>query len=136
MDNTRQRNFVVGLIVIGLLIIGFFGLRTFRAFREFRGHRPPPAFQPGLVETDAEAIRDWMTIPYINITYHLPPDLLFESLKISPEGNEKKNLKQLNEKYYPEAPGIVLEKVKAAILAYQSTRTPSPSATPPATGNP
>jgi hypothetical protein len=136
VDNTRQRNFVVGLIVIGLLIIGFFGLRTFRAFREFRGHRPPPPFQPGLVETDVDAIRDWMTIPYINITYHLPPDLLYETLKIPPEGNEKKSLKQLNKEYYPEAPDIVLEKVKAALLAYQSNRSAAPSATPPATSNP
>ena len=41
-DNPKQRAFVISLILIGLVIVGFFGLRTARAFREFRGHHPPP----------------------------------------------------------------------------------------------
>jgi hypothetical protein len=136
VDNTRQRNFVVGLIVIGLLIIGFFGLRTFRTFREFRAHRPPPPLAPGLVETDVELIRDWMTIPYISISYRLPPNLLYESLKIPPQENEKKSLKQLGSQYYPQDPHIVLEKVKTAILAYQVRQPAVPSSTLLPTGNP
>ena len=63
--NPRQRNFFVGLIIIGLIIIGFFGLRTARAFRQFHGHRPPPPFKGEHIETDVSLIRDWMTIPFI-----------------------------------------------------------------------
>jgi hypothetical protein len=133
--NPRQRNFVIGLIIIGLMIIGFFGLRTVRAFRQFHGHRPHPPFGEH-VETDVELIQDWMTLPYISITYHLPPNLLYEQLNIPPKGNEKRSLKRLNDKYYPQAPGTVLEKVKAAILAYQSTLTAVPPSTSPPTGNP
>lgn len=138
MDNSlnpRQRNFVLGLIIIGLMIIGFFGLRTARAFKHFHGHRPPLPFGEH-VETDVELIHDWMTLPYISITYRLPPNLLYESLNIPPKGNEKKSLKQLNDKYYPEAPGIVLGKVKAAILAYQATLTTIPPSSSSPTGNP
>lgn len=134
--NIRQRNFVVGLIIIGLMIIGFFGLRTARAFRQFHGHRPPPPFHAEHIETDVSLIRDWMTLPYISITYGLPPNLLYEALEIRPNGNEKKSLKQLNEKYYPQDTGAVLEKVKAAILAYQSTLTAVPPPTAPPTSNP
>lgn len=117
--NLRQRNFVVGLIIIGLMIIGFFGLRTVRAFRQFRGHRPPPPFSTEHVETDVTLIRDWMTVPFISRMYHVPPPMLFEALGIPEEGNQEKSLKQLNQKYYPRETGIVLEKVKTAILANQ-----------------
>jgi hypothetical protein len=122
MDNSvnpRQRNFVVGLIIIGLMIIGFFGLRTIHAFRQFQGHRPPPPFATEHVETDVSLIRDWMTIPYISRMYHVPPPVLFEALKIPEQGNKEKNLKQLNEEYYPQDHGVVLEKIKAAISADQ-----------------
>ena len=136
--NPRQRNFVVGLIVIGLMIIGFFGLRTVRAFRQFHGHRPPPPFSGEKVETDVDLIRDWMTLSYISITYRLPPELLYETLKIPPEGNERKNLKELNDEYYPEAPRLVLELVKAAIRAHQPapTAVSADTAVPPLTSVP
>lgn len=134
--NPKQRNFVVGLIIIGVLIIIFFGLRTVRAFRQFHGHRPPPPFAAEKIGTDVELIRDWMTLPYISITYGLPPCLLYETLDIQPHRNEKKSLKQLNDEYFPGEPGIVLEKVKAAILAHQATLTAVPSSTPIPTRSP
>lgn len=127
--NHRQRKFIAGLIVIGLIIMVVFGVRTLRAFRQFHGHRPPPALGDQRVETDADLIRDWMTLPYISITYHLPRNLLYETLKIPPKGNEKKSLKQLNDEYFPEAPGIVLELVRAAVR----TNQPPPTAVPPDT---
>jgi hypothetical protein len=127
--NPRQRNFVVGLIVIGLMIIGFFGLRTVRAFRQFHGHRPPPPFTGEKVETNVDLVRDWMTLPYISIAYRLPPNMLYETLKIPPKGSERKSLKELNDEYYPEAPGIVIELVKAAIRAHQPAPTAFPADT-------
>ena len=119
--------------MIGLLIIVFFGLRTVHAFREFPSDRPPLPFATQSVETDAELIRDWMTLPYISIMYHLPLNLLYETLSIPPEGNEKKSLKQINDQYYPQAPGIVIEMVKSAILASQpDTVVPALTPVPPA----
>jgi hypothetical protein len=135
MTSSGQRAVIISLIILGVVIVGLFGLRTFHAFREFRGHRPPPP-RGEHVETDVELIRDWMTIPYLSITYRLPPNLLYKTLEIPPKGNEHKSLKQLNEKYYPEAAGIVLEKVKAAILEYQSTLTTIPPSSPSPTTNP
>jgi hypothetical protein len=115
--NPKQRNLVTGLIIIGLLIVVVFGLRTARAFRQFHGHRPPPPFGTKPVETDVSLIRDWMTVPFVARMYHVPPPVLFEALEIPEEGNHEKSLRQLNQEYYPEAKGIVLEKVKAALLA-------------------
>jgi hypothetical protein len=130
MDNSmnpRQRNFVVGLmIILGLMIIIFFGLRTARAFRQFHGHRPPPPFATKPVETDVDLIRDWMTIPFISQMYHIRPHVLFEALGIPEQGNREKSLKQLNQDYFPEGESLVMEKVKAAVLAEIAERPPQP----------
>ena len=140
MTPTRQRALITGLIIIGIIIVGFFGLRTFHAFRKFRGHHPPPFPPAGAesAETDVELIRDWMTVPFISKTYRLPPNLLYETLDIPPAQNEEKSLKQLNQQYYPQEDGMVLEKVKAAIRAYQSSLPPQTigTAVPPSTAIP
>jgi len=133
--NPKQRIFVTGLILIGLLIIIFFGLRTVRAFREFHSFPPLSSFATKPIETDVNHIRDWMTLRYISLTYHVPLNLLYETLKIPSNENERKSLKQLNDKYYPESPGLVIERVKAMILASQSAPIPPVPATamPPLT---
>src|ERR1044071_4489104 len=111
----RQRNFVVGLIIIGLMIIGFFGLRTVRAFRQFHGHHPYPPIEGEHVETDVTLIRDWMTIPFIARMYHVPPPILFDALRIPEQGNKDKSLKQLNKEYYPNDTGFILKTIQATV---------------------
>lgn len=124
-----QRAVMAGLIIIGILFIAFFGMRAVHAFRKFNGHRPPP---PGKVETDVELIRDWMTIPFISRTYQVPPEIIFEALKISPQKGHDKNLKFLNEEYYPDQDGFVLSVIKATILADQASHPPVPDIPPTA----
>lgn len=130
MTATKQKALVIALIGLGLLIVGVFGWRTIHAFREFRGHRPPrPPFEKGQPVTDVELIRDWMTIPMIGKMYRVPPPVMFDALQISHTGNDKKSLKQLNDEYFPNQSGHVLEVVKAAV---QSNLPPTPI--PTATG--
>ena len=122
MTPSRLRTLIFVLIFIGVLIVGFFGLRTLRAFREFRGHRPPPppsAADAEQIETDVNLIREWMTIPFISKMYHVPPNILFDALGIPANKNREKSLKRFNKEYFPRAGGIVLEKIKAAVLANQ-----------------
>jgi hypothetical protein len=122
MTPSRLRTLIFVLIFIGGLIVGFFGLRTLHAFREFGGHRPPPpasVAEAEGIETDVELIREWMTIPFISKMYHVPPNVLFDALGIPANKNREKSLKRLNNEYFPQADGIVLEKVKAAVLANQ-----------------
>jgi hypothetical protein len=138
MTPTKQRALVTALIGLGLLIVGFFGIRTVSAFREFRNHRPPPHFDSGQPETDAELIRDWMTIPFIGKMYHLPPPVLFEALNIPMHGNLEKSLKQLNDEYFPDSPELAINLVKAAVQAnvLPPSAIPPPTAIPPATSIP
>lgn len=135
MSAKIQRALVLGLIVIGVLLAGFFGLRAVFAFREFRRHGPPPlppleALSQQEAETDVELIRDWMTVPYISQTYQVHPRVIFEALGIPPRGNEEKSLAQLNEEFFPQSPGLVIELVKAVIRANLPVPTPVPPATP------
>lgn len=138
MTPAKQRFLILGLVVVGLLAVSFFGLRALHAFRKFNSQPPPPfplAHNGEQAETDVELIRAWMTIPFIARTYQVPPPLLFEALDISPRGNDEKSLEQLNEEYFPEAPGLVLKLIKAAVRAHQSPPSdPAPwTAVPPKT---
>ena len=133
MSSTRQHSFIVGLIILGILTVGFFGLRAFHAFREFRRHGPPPRLAPveaQEAETDVELIRDWMTIPYIAMTYRVHPKSLFDALGINPRGNDEKSLAQLNEEFFPDTPGAVIELVKSTVLANQPLAAPNIAAPP------
>ena len=132
MTSNRQRALILGLIAIGLVFAGFFGLRALHAFREFKERRPPPLSvseaQP--IETDVELVRDWMTIGYLSYAYRLPPRLLYKALGIPPAGNEEKSLVQLNEEYYPHQPGFVLDRVKTAIQMHLPVDSGAPTTSP------
>src|SRR5512147_2760070 len=100
MTTSLQRILVAALIIFGVWLAGFFGLRTFHAFREVREHRPPPPFKNETPVTDVQLIEDWMTVPFIGKMYHVPPPMIFEALGIPFEGNQEKSIKQLNDKYF------------------------------------
>lgn len=141
MTPSKQRALVAALIGLGLIAVAFFGFRTVLAFKEFRGHHPPP-FAPNAnsapAETDVELIRDWMTIGYISHTYRMHPRLLYDALGISPKGNEEKSLKQLNDEFFPKEPDHVIMVVKSVVHANLPPPTPVPAASviPPATSVP
>ena len=131
--NPKQRALVIGLIVLGIIITIFFGMRAFHAFRKFGGHRPPPL---GKIETDVELIRDWMTVSLISKMYLVPEKEFFDALKVSPLGSHNKSLKDLNSAYYPDKAGFVMDTVKATIHAFQASHPPPPGTAPTAVSTP
>lgn len=66
----RRQLLLVSALLLALLVTFFFGTRAFRRFRD----RP----------TD-EPIREWMNIPYVAHSYHVPPDILFQALNLPVE---------------------------------------------------
>lgn len=131
MTPNKQRALVTSLIIFGVLAVGFFGLRTLHAFREFRGHRPPPPFENDQPATDVELIRDWMTVPFIGKMYRVPPPVLFEALAIPRnQANEEKSLQQLNDEYFPDVNGFVIATIRAAVLAHMPPIVPTAPNTP------
>ena len=128
MSAAKQRLASTILIILGILFVGFFGLRAVRAARHIRdsgyepGKQPPPPS-----ETDVEFIRDWMTLPYIAKTFGVPDRILFKELQIPNEGNREKSLKELNDEYFPDQAGFVLQKVKEVVAEH---RPPAPPTAP------
>jgi len=125
MSSAKQLLAISVLIFLGVLVVGFFGLRAVQAARHIRDGgfapgKPPP--QPS--ETDVKLIRDWMTIPYIARTYGVPDRILFKELKIPNEGNREKSLKELNDEYFPDQAGFVLKEVKRAITTHRPSSPP------------
>jgi hypothetical protein len=74
--------------------------------------------QPGV--TDVEAIRGWMTITYIARAFGVPEEYLFEAVGIPVEGNRRKSLGKLNREYAAGERGVILKRLKVAILRYQT----------------
>jgi hypothetical protein len=132
--NSKQRIFFIALSILGVMLILFFGLRALRAFKKFDGHRPPPMAEE--LQSDVNDIEDWMTIPFISHNYGMPPEILFDALSINGKENHKKSLKQLNDEFYSEQDGYVIETVRATILAHQPPLTPILPDTPVPPQNP
>ncbi len=116
-----ERVLTIGLIVLGLILIGFFGVRTVVSYIRIQ----QTGLQPGV--TDVEAIRGWMTIPYIATAYRVPEEYIFKHVGIPQEGNQNKSLGQLNREYAYGQQAAILNAVKEAIRQYQAEHpTPSP----------
>jgi len=117
----QQKVWAFILIALGAALALFFGLRALRSAMRMRGEgpfgKPPPE-----VQTDVSLIRDWMTVPYVARAYQVPPERLFEELGISEWENCKKSLKELNDEFYPQQEGAMLERAQAAVLSLQAQR--------------
>jgi len=88
-----RRVLTIALVVVGLGLVGFFGLRAYRAYTRFQPDAPVAGLR------DVEAIRGWMTLPYIARAYGVPEDSLFRALAIPKVGNTRLSIKQLVAKY-------------------------------------
>ncbi len=118
-SRNEQRIFII-LIILGLSLIMFFGLRTVRSYIRLQRM----GLKPGT--TDVEAIRGWMTVPYIATAYGVPEEYIFKEIGIPAEENQKKSLSQLNRKYAFGEKGVIVEAVKTAIKKYREEH-PLPS---------
>ena len=112
-----RRVLAITLVVIGLGLVGFFGLRAYRAYTRFQPDAPATSLR------DVEAIRGWMTLPYIARAYGVPEDALFEALTIPKAGNERLSVKQLVVKYDRD-PQATRQAIQQVLLREQGVPTP------------
>lgn len=101
----------VGVIVLGVAIAAFFGLRSVSSFRQLQYIR-----QQGLDRGTAsvEAIRPWMTIRFIAVAYAVPEEYLYSSLAIPfSRRNADQSLGELNRIYQL---GLVPNSTELAIV--------------------
>jgi len=130
MSNTPPENgspirliVTIVLIVIGLALVFLFGRAFWRDYVRLQQR----GLQPGV--TDVEAIRGWMTLPYIAQAYGVPEAELFEALDIPQAENRGLSIKQLADKYGKD-PAVIREVVQTVVRRYVPTDVPTPGATP------
>lgn len=124
---TKKHVFAIALISVGIVVILFSAIGAVRAFRHMEGRGPFDGKPPAANQTDVSAIRDWMTVAYVAYMYDVPSDAIFKNLEIKKDDKTKKmSLAQLNDKYYPDQPGIVLAQIQALMQAFQQQEPPPP----------
>src|SRR5262245_15868095 len=112
----------IAVILIGLAVAAFFGIRSVRSYREFQYIR-----QQGLDRGAAsvDAIRPWMTIRFIAVAYAVPEEYLCSALGIPFERrNADQSLGELNRIYHlglvPNSTELVIvDRARAAITEYR-----------------
>jgi hypothetical protein len=115
---------IIGLIVLGMILVLFFGFRAVRSYLRIQ----QTGLQPGV--SDVELIRGWMTIPYIAAAYGVPEAYIFTQIGIPQTDNQNKSLGQLNREYAPGEPAAILNAVKEAVRQYQAEHPPTPESQP------
>lgn len=115
----KQRMLGTVLLVLGLGLTLFFGLRAYRDYQRFH-NRPAP--------TDVETIQGWMTLPYIARSYQVPLEVLLQELNI-PTGQGQAigrlSLRELAEQQ-SRNPAEMREAIQHIILRHQQERPPHP----------
>jgi len=114
---------VLALALAGLVLVGFFGARAYRAYERFQ--HPAPA---GSLD-DVADIRGWMTLPYVARAYSVPEDALFDALAIPRSGNERLSIKQIVAKYGrdPQTTRAILQQT---VLRARPAAAPAPGGAP------
>ena len=86
MKRSHRRALAWLAIVVGLLLIGAFSVRTWMQYeftqRVARG------------EIQVETLRGWMTLPYIAQVYRVPESELRATLGLPATGNDERSLRQ------------------------------------------
>jgi hypothetical protein len=129
--SVRVKFVIVGvLLLLALSVTIFAAVATIQAFQGLQQ-------QSALVNSgDVRTVSDWMTIPYIARTYHVPEDYLYQWLHIT--GAQKPlhvTLRLLAARYHRTVSDMV-RSVQAAIRAYRAHSPPVKKTPGSSTGTP
>jgi hypothetical protein len=111
------------LVIVGMGLVGFFGMRAYRAYSRLQ------QAELSAGTADVEAIRGWMTLPYIARAYGVPEDALFQTLGIPKAGNRQLSVRQLVAKYGRE-PQATRQAIQQVLRDYQHRPTPTSGRAP------
>jgi hypothetical protein len=119
----RRRLLAIVLVIFGLIITGYFGMRAVRSFRQLQY-----IHQQGLDRgvDSVEAVRPWMTIRFIAEAYAVPEEYLYNALAIPfDRRNADQPLGELNRIYHlgfsPNSTELaIIDQARAAITEYRA----------------
>ena len=110
----QQRLLRISLIVVGLGLTVFFGVKSLRSFLHLHW-----AGVHGEVSPEEE-LRGWMTIPYVARVYAVPEEYLFEMSGIAAAGHGDSSLHDLAGQYFPDEPKALSRRLRDAIQQYRA----------------
>jgi hypothetical protein len=111
------------LILVGAVMVVNYGRRTFTSYRAIEYARTNH-FDQGNI--DPSLVRPWMNMEYIAVAYTVPQEYLYVELNIPMEQrNSRTPLSKINDQFRDkkanaENDPIVMDEIKAAILAYRA----------------
>lgn len=116
----RVKFVIVGvLLLLALTITIIAAVATIQAFQGLQQ-------QSALVNSgDVRTVSDWMTIPYIARTYHVPEDYLYQWLHITGVQKPQHITLRLLAARYHRSINDLLHSVQAAIRAYRAHSPPT-----------
>jgi hypothetical protein len=117
LSASRRLILTIALVMVGAALVALFGLRAYHAYDRFQ----QSALTAGT--TDIEAIRGWMTLPYMARAYGVPEDALFAALDIPKSGNERLSVKRLVTKYRRD-PMATRQAIQQVLLEHLRTSKP------------
>ncbi len=115
----------VKLVLVGVLLVlavGITIIATLATIQAYQGFQQQSSM---LHAGDVRSVSDWMTIPYIARTYHVPEDYLYQWLHIT--GRQKPvhaTLRLLAIRYHRTVNSMI-QSVQAAIQAYRAQHPPA-----------
>lgn len=116
--------------VLLLLAVGMTIIATLATIQAFQGYQQQSSM---LHAGDVRSVSDWMTIPYIARTYHIPEDYLYQWLHITGKQKPVHATLRLLAAHYHRTVNSVIQSVQAAIKAYHAQHPPT-RRTPGSTG--
>lgn len=107
------------LLLLALAVTVFAAIATVQAIQGFQQ-------QNSLVKADdVRTVSDWMTIPYIARTYHVPEDYLYQWLHITSVQKPRHATLRLLAVQYHQTVTSMIQSVQAAIRAYRTQHPPA-----------
>ena len=121
--NWQQWLFILGFVV-SLVIVVAFALQAFRHAPRRRADEP---------------IRQWMTIPYVSHSYHIPAYVLYQALGLQPALRDRRPLMVIAREQKRTVASLIAALQEAIVhsrppyptpLPFPPGETPAPSSTP------
>ena len=76
---SNRQFLATAFIVIGLLVIGIYAMRSYRSYQQWQYIREQ-GLDRGVASIDA--IAPWMTVRYVSVAYAVPEEYVFAELDI------------------------------------------------------
>lgn len=101
------------ILILFLLVVGFTGFYIYRTVERaayWRQHQDQP-------------LANWMGVGYIAHSYHVPPPVLYEAIRVKPEPHDRRPLSQIAKAQNRPVEEIKIE-LEAAINKFRAANPP------------